>query len=78
MRRGLNTDADGCCKCIYARMGRLSWENFLGRLEHGGWDSQMTCILEYTYEEDSDKHDRGRDMPDDSLDLPQGGDVQRV
>lgn len=45
--RAINTDADGCCKCIYARMGRLSWENFLGRLEHGGWDSQMTCIMEY-------------------------------
>ena len=52
--RAINTDADGCCKCIYARMGRLSWENFLGRLEHGGWDSQMTCIMEYTYEADSD------------------------
>lgn len=41
----INT-VDGCCKCIYTRMGRLSWENFLGRLEHGGWDTQMTSIME--------------------------------
>ena len=44
---------DGCCKCIYARMGRLSWENYLGRMEHGGWDCQMTSILEI-YETDGD------------------------
>lgn len=31
----INT-VDGCCKCLVTRMGRLSWENFLGRLEHGG------------------------------------------
>ena len=41
----INT-VDGCCKCICARMGRLGWENFLGRLEHGGWDTQMTSIME--------------------------------
>ena len=41
----LNT-VDGCSKCIYARLGRLSWENYLGRLEHGGWDTQMTSIME--------------------------------
>ena len=45
--RAINTDVDGCCKTLYARVGRLSWENYLGRLEHGGWDSQMTCIMEY-------------------------------
>ena len=28
--------------------------------------------------EDSDEHDRGRDMPDNPRDLSQGGDVQRV
>lgn len=50
--RAINTDVDGCCKTLYARVGRLSWENYLGRLEHGGWDSQMTCIMEYTDEED--------------------------
>lgn len=44
--RAINTDVDGCCKTLYARVGRLSWENYLGRLEHGGWDCQMTSILE--------------------------------
>ncbi len=44
----LNTTLDGCHKTIYSRMGRLSWENFLGRIEHGGWDCQMTSILEIT------------------------------
>ena len=42
----MNTDRDGCCKTIYGRLGRLSWENYLGRMEHGGWDCQMTSILE--------------------------------
>ena len=32
-------------------------------------------LIEY---EDSDEHDRGRDMPDDPRDLSQGGNVQRV
>lgn len=41
----INT-ADGCCKCLITRVGRLGWENYLGRVEHGGWDSQFTCILE--------------------------------
>lgn len=41
----LNT-VDGCHKTIYSRMGRLSWENYLGRIEHGGWDCQMTSIME--------------------------------
>ena len=45
----LNT-IDGCHKTIYSRMGRLSWENYLGRIEHGGWDCQMTSIME-VYEE---------------------------
>ena len=53
----INT-VDGCCKCIYTRMGRLSWENFLGRLEHGGWDSKMTSVMEIDEEGDTDKHDR--------------------
>lgn len=44
-RKILNPCLDGTCKTIYARIGRLSWENYLGRLEHGGWDTQMTCIL---------------------------------
>jgi hypothetical protein len=47
----INTDKDGCHKTIYSRIGRLSWENFLGLLEHGGWDSQMTCLLEIYPEE---------------------------
>ena len=42
----LNTCLDGTCKTIYSRMGRLSWENFLGRIENGGWDCQMTSVLE--------------------------------
>lgn len=46
---------DGACKTITTRQGRLSWENYLGRLEHGGWDSMMTCIME-VYETDSDEH----------------------
>ncbi len=41
----LNT-VDGCHKTLHTRLGRLSWENFLGRIEHGGWDSQMTSIME--------------------------------
>lgn len=41
----INT-VDGLCKCITTRQGRLGWENFLGRLEHGGWDTQMTSIME--------------------------------
>lgn len=40
----INT-VDGCCKTIFTRVGRLSWENLLGRLEHGGWDTQFTSIL---------------------------------
>ena len=32
----INTTVDGCCKTIYARLGRLSWENYLGRLQGGG------------------------------------------
>jgi len=48
----LNT-IDGCHKTIYSRMGRLSWENYLGRIEHGGWDCQMTSIME-VYDDDSD------------------------
>ena len=51
----INT-VDGCHKTIYSRMGRLSWENFLGRLEHGGWDCQMTSIMEiYETENDTDE-----------------------
>lgn len=42
----INTDKDGNCKTITTRQGRLGVENYLGRLEHGGWDCQMTCILE--------------------------------
>lgn len=42
----INTDTDGNCKCITTRQGRLGTENYLGRLEHGGWDCQMTSILE--------------------------------
>ena len=45
-RKILNACADGTCKTIFARLGRLSWENYLGRLEHGGWDCQMTSIME--------------------------------
>ena len=45
-RLPMNTDRDGCYKTIYGRMGRLSWENYLGRIEHGGWESYMTCVLE--------------------------------
>ena len=46
LRSPMNTDKDGNCKTIFTRYGRLSWENFLGRLEHGGWDCQMTCVAE--------------------------------
>lgn len=48
----INTTEGGCHKTIYSRMGRLSWENYLGRLEHGGWDCQMTSILEIYEVED--------------------------
>ena len=43
---GVATLIGGACKTIFARLGRLSWENYLGRLEHGGRDCQMTSILE--------------------------------
>lgn len=46
MRRIPINTVDGSCKTIFARYGRLGLENFLGRLEHGGWDVQMTSILE--------------------------------
>jgi len=49
----INTTADGCCKTIYTRLGRLSWENYLGRLQGGGWDCQMTSILEIWTKESS-------------------------
>jgi hypothetical protein len=45
----LNT-VDGVCKTLTTRDGRLGWENYLGRLEHGGWDSMMTCVMEVWYE----------------------------
>ena len=53
----------GVCKTLYSRYGRLSWENFLGRLENGGWDCQITSIMEIY--EDSDEHGTGRDLQDD-------------
>ena len=53
MKIPINTDREGVCKCLFTRYGRLGWENFLGRLEHGGWDTRMTCIME-TYEEEAD------------------------
>lgn len=46
MKKIVLNGTNGLCKTLYARVGRLSWENFLGRLEHGGWDSMMTCIME--------------------------------
>lgn len=49
MRIPIN-DVVGCCKTILARYGRLGLENFLGRLEHGGWDSRMTAIMEIVEE----------------------------
>lgn len=56
----INTTADGCHKTIYSRIGRLSWENFLGRFEHGGWDCQMTSILEiYDNTEDTTGDEEG-------------------
>lgn len=59
MRRiPLNT-VDGCHKTIYSRMGRLSWENYLGRIEHGGWDCQMTSIME-VYDDSDTGSDRER------------------
>lgn len=47
----INTTNDDVCKTIFTRVGRLSWENLLGRIEHGGWDTQFTGILEL-YEDD--------------------------
>lgn len=56
----LNATKDGCHKTIYSRMGRLSWENFLGRIEHGGWDCQMTSILEvYEIPKDTTSDEEG-------------------
>jgi len=53
MKTPINTDRRGLCKTIYGRMGRLSWENYLGRMENGGWDTQMTCIMEIDNGSDS-------------------------
>lgn len=50
----INTASD-VCKCLTTRQGRLGWENYLGRLEHGGWDSQMTCIMEIYDRVDTDR-----------------------
>lgn len=59
MRRiPLNT-VDGCHKTIYSRMGRLSWENYLGRIEHGGWDCQMTSIMEVYDDSDTGSDSEG-------------------
>lgn len=52
MRRIAINTVGGCHKTIYSRMGRLSWENFLGRIEHGGWDCQMTSMIEIYDERD--------------------------
>lgn len=49
----MNTDTDGCCKTLTTRQGRLGIENYLGRMEHGGWDSMMTCIMQ-AYDDDID------------------------
>jgi hypothetical protein len=54
----LNT-VDGCHKTIYSRMGRLSWENYLGRIEHGGWDCQMTSIMEVYDDSDTGSDSEG-------------------
>ena len=48
----------GACKCLFARLGRMGWENFLGRLEHGGWDTQMTSIMEVYEKDDTVECDR--------------------
>ena len=50
----INT-ADGVCKCLTTRQGRLGWENYLGRMEHGGWDCQMTSIMEVYEGVDADR-----------------------
>ena len=70
----INTDIAGNCKCITTRQGRLGWENYLGRMEHGGWDCQMTSIIE-VYEETDELP--GRDMSDLAGDLLQDRLLQR-
>lgn len=60
----LNT-VDGCCKCLFTRYGRLGWENFLGRIIGGGWDVQMTSIMEI-YEQRSSLQDSGEGYSDES------------
>ena len=69
MRIMILNGSDGCHKCIHTRQGRLSWENYLGRLEHGGWDSMMTSVMEI-YDE-SVESDAGRDLPDDKKPVSQ-------
>ena len=69
MRRIAMNTVDGCHKTIYSRMGRLSWENFLGRIEHGGWDCQMTSIIEIYDDTDKGGYGEGicRDMAGDGV-----------
>lgn len=69
----LNVTVDGCAYAIKASYFKNA---SLTTLTSGGAHYPCSGVLEiYEYEENSDKHDRGRDMSDDSLDLSQGGDI---
>ena len=41
------------CKTLFSRYGKMGWENFLGRMIGGGWDSQPTSIMEVYETEDT-------------------------
>lgn len=58
MRRGLNTDEDGCCRCLKANYYKMGWTNFT-RSVLGARDGFIaTAIIEYDGDEGfaGDKH----------------------
>ena len=59
MRRlGLNTDEDGCCRCLKAGYYKMGWTNFTRRLEGKSDGFIATAIIEYDGDEGfaGDKH----------------------
>ena len=57
MRRGLNTDEDGCCRCLKAGYYKMGWTNFTRELLGKKDGFIATAIIEIRDEEDAgDKH----------------------
>lgn len=57
MRRGLNTDEDGCCRCLKANYYKMGLANFTRELLGKRDGFIATAIIEIRDEEDAgDKH----------------------